>query len=118
MTSDRIRLGDATLTRVIETQVDNLPVEVFPFTPQEAWSQDSEFKPTYWNDGGWRIAMQVWVIEVDGLTVLIDTGAGNDKARPRMAVLDHLQTDFLAVLGRAGFDPASVDVVVNTHLHF
>ena len=43
MTSDRIRLGDATLTRVIETQADNLPVEVFPFTPQEVWSQDSEF---------------------------------------------------------------------------
>ncbi len=30
--------------------------------------------------------MQIWVIEVDGLTVLVDTGAGNDKARPRMAV--------------------------------
>ena len=118
MTSDRIRLGNATLTRVVETQVDNLPTEVFPFTPQDVWREDSEFKPTYWNDDGWRIAMQIWVIEVDGLTVLIDTGAGNDKARPLMAVLDHLQTDFLAVLGRAGFDPADIDVVVNTHLHF
>jgi glyoxylase-like metal-dependent hydrolase (beta-lactamase superfamily II) len=118
MTSDRVRLGNATLTRVIETQVDNLPVEVFPHTPQDVWRQDSEFTPTYWNDGGWRIAMQIWVIEVDGLTVLIDTGAGNDKDRPRMAVLGHLQTEFLAALGRAGFDPADVDVVVNTHLHF
>ena len=49
--------------------------------------------------------MQIWVVEVDGLTVLVDTGAGNDKPRPRMAVLDHLQTDFLAVLRSAGFDP-------------
>jgi glyoxylase-like metal-dependent hydrolase (beta-lactamase superfamily II) len=118
VTSDRIRLGDAVLTRVIETQVDNLPFEVFPFTPQEIWPAQSEFTPRYWHDGGWRIAMQIWVIEVDGLTVLVDTGAGNDKARPRMAILDHLQTGFLAALRHAGFDPADVDVVVNTHLHF
>ena len=105
MTTDKIRLGNATLTRVVELQVDNLPVAVFPHTPQEVWQQDNEFTPTFWNDGGWRIAMQVWVIEVDGLTVLVDTGAGNDKARPRMAVLQNLQTDFLATLHSAGFDP-------------
>ena len=80
MTSDRIRLGNATLTRVIETQVDNLPVErCSPYAAETPGAQDSEFKPTFWNDDGWRIAMQIWVIEVDGLTVLIDTGAGNDK---------------------------------------
>lgn len=118
MTSDRVRLGGATLTRVIETQVDNLPTEVFPFTPPDVWREDTEFQPTYWNEDGWRIAMQIWVIQVDGQTVLIDTGAGNDKARPLMSVLDHLQTDFLGALGGAGFEPADIDVVVNTHLHF
>ncbi|HEX2214571.1 MAG TPA: MBL fold metallo-hydrolase [Mycobacterium sp.] len=116
---DRIRLGGATLTRVIELQVDDLPVAVFPHTPVQAWRDHAdEFSPAFWTDAGWRIAMQVWVIEVDGLTVLIDTGAGNDKDRPRMAVLAHLQTDFLATFRRAGFDPADVDVVINTHLHF
>lgn len=116
---DRIRLGGATVTRVIEWRVDDLPAAVFPHTPAQAWLDHAEeFSPTFWTDGGWRIAMQIWVVQVDGLTVLIDTGAGNDKDRPRMAVLDHLQTDFLGMLRRAGFDPADVDVVVNTHLHF
>ncbi|OBI77135.1 MBL fold metallo-hydrolase [Mycobacterium sp. E740] len=116
---DRIRLGAATLTRVVEWQVDDLPKSVFTQTPAEAWaSHAAEFSPTYWSEAGWRIALQVWVIEVDGLTVLIDTGAGNDKPRPRMAVLSDLQTDFLASFRAAGFDPADVDVVVNTHLHF
>ncbi|KUH85829.1 MULTISPECIES: MBL fold metallo-hydrolase [unclassified Mycobacterium] len=116
---DRIRLGAATLTRVIEWQVDDLPKAVFPHTPAEAWSTYAdEFSPTYWTDAGWRIALQIWVIEVDGLTVLVDTGAGNDKPRPRMAVLSGLQTEFLASFRAAGFDPAEVDVVVNTHLHF
>ncbi|MGV0714908.1 MBL fold metallo-hydrolase [Mycolicibacterium sp. XJ662] len=116
---DRLKLGEATLTRVVEWQVDDLPTAVFPHTPPQAWREHAdEFSPTFWTDDGWRIALQVWVIQVDGLTVLIDTGAGNGKFRPRMAVLDNLQTDFLRRLSDAGFAPADVDVVVNTHLHF
>lgn len=117
--SDQIRLGNAALTRVIEWQVDSLPFAVFPRTPAEAWPEHADdFAPTFWTDAGWRIAMQIWVIEVDGLTVLIDTGAGNDKSRPLMSVLDNLQTPFLTTFRHAGFDPATVDIVVNTHLHF
>lgn len=116
---NRIRLGAATLTRVVEWQVDGMPPTVFPRTPTDAWRHYAdEFSPTYWTESGWRIALQIWVIEVDGLTVLVDTGAGNDKPRPRMAVLSKLQTEFLASFRGAGFDPADVDIVVNTHLHF
>ncbi|MGE2720054.1 MBL fold metallo-hydrolase [Mycolicibacterium celeriflavum] len=116
---DRIRWGAATLTRAVEWQVDTLPKAVFPHTPARVWDDHAdEFSPTYWTEAGWRIALQIWVIEVDGLTVLIDTGAGNGKSRPRMAVLSDLQTGFLNALTAAGFDPADVDVVVNTHLHF
>jgi glyoxylase-like metal-dependent hydrolase (beta-lactamase superfamily II) len=116
---DRIPLGNATLTRVVEWQVDTLPMTVFPHTPVEAWSElANEFVPTFWSADHWRIALQIWVVEVDGLTVVVDTGAGNGKARPRMAVLGNLSTDFLGTFRRAGFDPASVDVVINTHLHF
>jgi glyoxylase-like metal-dependent hydrolase (beta-lactamase superfamily II) len=115
---DRIRLGNAAITRVVEWQVDDLPITVFPQTPAEAWRDlADEFNPTFWNDEGWRIALQSWVVEVDGLTVLVDTGAGNDKVRPRMPVMSQLHTDFLASL-RNVVDPAAVDVVANTHLHF
>jgi glyoxylase-like metal-dependent hydrolase (beta-lactamase superfamily II) len=54
---------------------------------------------------------------VDGLTVLVDTGVGNDRDRPAMPPLDHLNTDFLDSLQRAEVAPESVDVVVNTHVH-
>ena len=76
-----------------------------------------EFEPTFWNDDGWRIAMQVWVIEVDGLTVLVDTGVGNDRDRPRCRCWT-IWRPTSSTLRRAGFDPGDVDVVVNTHLHF
>ena len=84
---DRVELGTATLSRVVELRVDQLPLALFPR------------------------------VEVDGLTVLVDTGVGNDRDRPAMPPLDHLNTDFLDSLQRAGVAPESVDVVVNTHVH-
>jgi glyoxylase-like metal-dependent hydrolase (beta-lactamase superfamily II) len=116
--SDRIRLGHAILTRVIEWQVDGLTKRSFPQTPAEAWQElADEYTPSFWTDSGWRIALHTWVIEVDGLTVLVDTGVGNDRDRPAMPPLDHLNTDFLESLQRAGIDPAGVDIVINTHIH-
>jgi len=116
--ADRIRMGNATLARVVESQVDGLSQKLFPQTPTEAWRElADEFAPTFWNTDGWRIALQTWVIEVDGLTVLVDTGAGNDRDRPAMPPLDHLNTDFLGSLRAAGVEPEAVDVVINTHIH-
>src|ERR1700730_18928204 len=111
-------MGNAGVARVVESQVEGLSVGLFPQTPAEAWDDlDGEFAPTVWNADGWRIALQTWVIEVDGLTVLVDTGAGNDRDRPAMPPLDHLNTDFLGALRRVGVDPAAVDGVVNTPIH-
>lgn len=116
--ADRTKLGAATLTRVVEWHVDYLPLALFPQTPRQAWQElAAEFSPTFWTDEAWRIALQTWVIEVDGLTVLVDTGAGNGRDRAAMPPLDHLDTDFLEALQRTGVAPESVDVVVNTHLH-
>jgi glyoxylase-like metal-dependent hydrolase (beta-lactamase superfamily II) len=116
--AERIRLGNAALARVVEWQVDGLSHELFPQTPAEAWREVApEYTPTFWNDAGWRIALQTWVVDVDGLTVLVDTGAGNDRDRPAMPPLDHLNTDFLGSLRAAGVEPDAVDVVINTHIH-
>jgi glyoxylase-like metal-dependent hydrolase (beta-lactamase superfamily II) len=116
--ADHIRLGDAALTRVLECQVDGLPLALFPATPRAEWlSVAADYTPSFYSDAGWRIALQTWLVEVDGLTVLVDTGAGNDKERPAMPPLDHLDTDFLASLRTAGVRPDAVDVVINTHIH-
>jgi glyoxylase-like metal-dependent hydrolase (beta-lactamase superfamily II) len=114
---DRVQLGTATVTRVVELPVD-LPMRFFPDTPYSAWQDLApDYSPTFWGGEHWRAAMQSWVVEVDGLTVVVDTGVGNDRDRPAMPPLDHLDTDFLGALVRAGVPPESVDVVVNTHVH-
>ena len=117
--SNRVRMGNAVLTRVVETRIE-LGTSLFGDTPPEAWAENAELlEPSFWNRDAelWSIAMQTWVVQVDGLTVVVDTGVGNDRERPQMPPLDHLSTDFLTAFGEAGFDPGAVDVVVNTHLH-
>lgn len=115
----RIKLGRAMLTRVVEHQFDAGTL-LFPDTPAEAWSDNADLLvPDFYDPQTalLRLAIQTWIVEVDGLTVLIDTGIGNDRDRPHRPTLSHLSSDFPAALERAGVDPAEVDVVVNTHLH-
>ncbi len=117
--TDQIRLGNAILTRVAEIQVQ-IPTSLWPSTPPEAWHAEAELlAPRFWNPETdlFRVAIQSWVLQVDGLTIVVDTGAGNDRHRPHMPPLDHLSTAFLDNMRAAGIDPAGVDVVLNTHLH-
>src|SRR5690606_28720988 len=56
-----------------------------------------------------------WVIELDGLTILVDTCDGNHKNRSLEAV-HQLDTDYLGNLRRAGFAPDDIDPVMCTLL--
>lgn len=114
-----VQLGRATVTRVLELRFD-LPTRTFPLTPPAGWRDNADLlAPDFFDPDTdqWHIAIQSWVIEVDGLTVVVDTGVGNDRTRPQMPPLDHLDTGYLAALQKAGIAREAVDVVVNTHVH-
>ncbi len=113
-----VRLGTAVLTRVVEMMFEP-SAAVFGQTPAQAWTDNAELLvPTFYRPDTqkWRVSVQSWVVDVDGLRIVVDTGVGNGRRRT-IPVLDQLNTDFAAALGRAGVPPESVDVVVNTHLH-
>jgi glyoxylase-like metal-dependent hydrolase (beta-lactamase superfamily II) len=60
-----------------------------------------------------------FVVETDAHRVLIDTGGGtrhDERARERMRLPD--PPKLTEVLSSHGFDPWSIDVVINTHLHW
>lgn len=114
-----VRFGHARVVRVLELQFD-LGTRFFPHTPPAGWRDNADLLvPDFFDPSTdqWHIAIQSWVIEVDGLTVVVGTGVGNDRPRPHMPPLDHLVTAFPAALRSAGVDPDAVDVVVNTHVH-
>lgn len=52
-----------------------------------------------------------------GKNILIDSGYGNDKARPGNPDSDHLRTPYLERLQAVGVMPEDVDIVICTHLH-
>jgi glyoxylase-like metal-dependent hydrolase (beta-lactamase superfamily II) len=115
----RVQFGHALVARVLELQFD-LKTSFFPRTPPSGWQDNSDLLVPHFFDPDteqWHIAIQSWVIEVDGMTVVVDTGVGNDRQRPHMPPLDHLNTGFLAACESAGIDRNAVDVVVNTHIH-
>lgn len=117
--SDTVRLGSATVTRVVETRFE-AGTALMAQTPADAWTQHADLLTPYFLDPDdllLRIVIQTWVVQVDGLTVVVDTGVGNDRDRPHLPGLSNLATDFPAAFAAAGFDPADVDIVVNTHLH-
>jgi glyoxylase-like metal-dependent hydrolase (beta-lactamase superfamily II) len=119
---DEITLGDVTVTRVEEMHgpVGMTPDQFFPGSPEEAWREQRDLLvPDHLNpdDDVVQVAMQTWLLRSEGRTILVDTGVGNDKARPAVAGWDHLDLDYLGNLERAGVLPEDVDVVVNTHLH-
>ena len=97
-----------------------MPTSQLASTPPQAWHDEADLlTPDFWNPATdrWRIAMQSWVLQVDGLTIVVDTGVGNGRERPQLPPLHHLDTDFLHGMQAAGIDPEHVDIVINTHLH-
>lgn len=89
-------------------------------TPQDL----AALRRWYWSDeltldpatAVFRIEVRSYVLQVDGLNVLIDSCCGNGKTRS-VPWAHMLQSDWLQALGRAGLSPADIHLVLCTHLH-
>ncbi len=121
MHPDTIVLGDVEITRVVEWAG---PVRtarrVVPDSDEETWRRNEWWlAPDFWtpDDDACRCRVQTWVLRSEGQTVLVDTGIGNGRDRPRLPGFAGLDTPFLDRLRAAGVAPEDVDIVVNTHLH-
>jgi glyoxylase-like metal-dependent hydrolase (beta-lactamase superfamily II) len=66
------------------------------------------------DDAPWVLQFFVYVLELDGVTVVVDTGLGPPGDDPFMPERDGRLP---AELAAAGVAPADVDLVVLTHLH-
>ena len=113
------RIGSVDVDRVMEWVGPIKTVDdMFPDTPADLWTD--ELAPHHWTPStrSWRAAIQTWVLRSAGRVILIDTGVGNDRDRPQVPTFDHLHTDYLDRLAEIGVQPADVDIVINTHIHY
>ena len=113
------KIGDVTITRVVESVQAIPPTDVLPSATAEVIeSHASWLRPNFVDDDG-NLVMSVHALGVTAgdRRIIIDTCIGNDRRVPGMEFL-YLQTPFLADLADAGFPREEVDTVICTHLHF
>ena len=114
------RVGDAKVSSIVEyCAPTHDPTVLYPDFNRSAFeAQISSLPPGHYYPATDRltIAIQIWLLEVEGKKIIIDTGVGNAKPRtpPRMR---NLNTLFLFWLEACGAKPADITDVVLTHMH-
>ncbi len=111
------RIGDVTITRVIELETASIGSFVLPDAVPESVQKIDWLKPNFLDaDGKLIMSIHALIVESQGKRILVDTCLGNDKKR---GVRDwSMRTGpFLQDLAAAGHARESIDRVVCTHLH-
>ncbi len=88
---------------------------MFGVVPKTLWSKTQPADDQNRIEAGFNC----FVVEADGRRILIDTGGGvrhDPRAAERMRLPDPPRLN--AVLATHEFDPESLDLVINTHLHW
>lgn len=115
------QVGDTTVTRIPEMVLPGFtPGMLFPEVDPGALAQAiARQPPAAVSPDGQHLPLNIhsWLVRDKGRTVLIDTGAGNDKDRPHAPYFHRLQTPYLDRLKAAGIAPEDIDHVLLTHLH-
>lgn len=115
-----IRLGEVTVSRVIEIDRSSFPTtQMLPDSTAEAIARHRDWLKPFWDDrvGDLGSRIGTYIVRTPRSTVLIDTGVGNDKARDGRPAWHMRRGSFLEDLAAAGVTPAEVDTVLCTHLH-
>ena len=118
MTAQSWKIGEVTITCVVEDQTDHIPPELFfPDARAADVAKHAWLVPDFADASG-RIALRVqaFVIETRRRRVLVDPCVGNGKKRP-MPFWNERNFPFMERFEAAGFEPRAIDTVVHTHLH-
>jgi glyoxylase-like metal-dependent hydrolase (beta-lactamase superfamily II) len=112
------RVGDVSIARVIEVENAFRGTWLLPEATPEAVRAVDWLRPLFAEEQGkLRMSAHSLIVRSGGLTILVDTGIGNDKDRPDVPGWHQRRGSFLSDLAGAGFPRESIDRVVCTHLH-
>jgi glyoxylase-like metal-dependent hydrolase (beta-lactamase superfamily II) len=113
----RWQVGDARITRVVESEGPTSPRFLFADLTPEKLLQHAWLRPDFLTgDGKLLMSIHAFVVESAGRVIVVDTCVGNDKPREAKN-WNMLKGRFLEDLAEAGFPRERVDTVLCTHLH-
>jgi glyoxylase-like metal-dependent hydrolase (beta-lactamase superfamily II) len=113
------QIGDVEISRIVEVDAweDDITMLLPNATPATVlaypWLQPHFATP----EGKMIISFQCFVMRTPTRQIMLDTCIGADRQR-EFDIFTNMQTDFLDDLAHIGFDPAEIDTVLCTHLHF
>ena len=115
------RIGEVSIRKVQEQFLHNVPKSfLYPSATEKDFdgiASTLSAEDLEENRDDLVLSIHTWVIRTPKHLILIDTGSGNDKQRPRNPTFHELKIPFLERLREAGVEPEAVDYVYNTHLH-
>ena len=114
-----LHFGDVEVARVEELTLPTAQWWLLPDAPEDAVERHREWLAPFVDKRGHLIQnIHTFVVRADRLTILVDTGVGNDKQREGGIPAFHmLDTPYLDRLAAAGAAPEDVDLVLITHMH-
>jgi glyoxylase-like metal-dependent hydrolase (beta-lactamase superfamily II) len=119
----RWRIGDVTVTKVVEMEVTGGSRFILPQATYEEILPIKWLQPHFADERG-RLKMSIHALVIEapgggtnGQRIVVDTCLGNDKEGRRIPTWNNLHGPFLADLAAAGFPRESIDTVFCTHLH-
>jgi glyoxylase-like metal-dependent hydrolase (beta-lactamase superfamily II) len=111
------RIGDVTVTRIVEMQVAGGTGFILPDARREAVRPIAWLAPHFMDaDGRLIMSIHALVVDTGERRILVDTCIGNDKERS-IPGWHMLRGRFLEDLAAAGYPRQSIDAVLCTHLH-
>ena len=117
MNQGKWRIGDVTVTRVVEIEATGGMSRVIPDAKRERLKEIPCMYPHFADENGrMRGAIHALIVEAPDRTIMVDTCVGNDKERGNPA-WNQLQTAFLDDMEKAGYVLDAIDNVLCTHLH-
>ena len=116
-----VKLGNL-LIKKIEELDGQFPMQVM--LPDITADDLTTLKKWYWSDelsldpenAALKLSIHSYLLQVNGLNILIDTCNGNNKSRS-MPHGNMLDTNYLTNLKNAGVTPEEINIVLCTHLH-
>jgi glyoxylase-like metal-dependent hydrolase (beta-lactamase superfamily II) len=111
---DSLELGDVRVTLVRAGSYWWDGGVVFGVVPKTMWAKHVE------PDSQNRIPMGLncYLVEMDGHTVLIETGGGDKMDQRAWERMRHNPVPLPELISGQGFDPEKIDIVINSHLHW
>ena len=117
MNQGKWRIGEVTVTRVVEIEATGGMSPILPDATREKLREIPWLYPHFADENGrMRGSIHALIIETPDRIIVVDTCVGNDKQRANPP-WNQLQTSFLQDLAAAGYATDRVDCVLCTHLH-